>query len=947
MLLSKLVSFAGKHGLKGKSLDELMSLVTELVDDSRDHPVLSLSSDLAPVLSSHSLSIQGTTTVEPHVVAAALAHPTVVAIPSKNPAAVCDGVEGEVDAESQRSNHGATTDSGASDPASNKRRETRRITSTSPAPPLPMRYRDLGLLGLGGMGEVRRVLDRDLNRTVAMKVIAAHLMEQPSSLARFVEEAQVSAQLEHPAIIPVHELGRLLDGRLYFTMQEIRGRTMAKMIREVHRGGHSVGVSAGSGALGAWTFRRLVMAFLRVCEAVAYAHGRGVVHRDLKPSNIMLGRNGEVTVVDWGIAKVLGRPRSGDLDDEQMPLSLRGKPRDLTLRGAVTGTPAYMPPEQAMGQTDRIDTRSDVYALGAILYEVLCGAPPYQGLAGKMLLFEVIQRPPKPVTKLAARPLPEALVEVCERAMAREPALRYQDARALAKEINDWLEGVSRRERAMTHVEASQQADARAAALRADAASLRARARALMKDVSLDDEDTLKAPGWACEDEARALEREAASLRHEAEQRLQSALSHDPELVEAHAALATRYAEDHSAAESQNDSDAASRAEVHLRAHLDALPEQHPARRRHAAYLQGVGSLSLWTDPPGAEVKLYRFVTERRRLVTAFDSALSKTPIQDMVLSTGAYLLTLNAPGRVEVRYPVLIERLGHWDGRPAEGAAPYPVLLPLREWLAPDDVYVAAGWFYAGGDKAAPGAIPRQRLWRDGFIIKRFPITNAEYLIFLNDLMAAGQEVEALRHAPRELAGTAGEEGALIYGQDANGKFYLRPDGSGDPWLADEPARMIDWFGAVAYSRWRADRDALPWRLPSEWEWEKAARGVDGRSYPWGDFLDPSWCCMRDNHGERPMLTDTYPVDDSPYGVRGMAGNVADWCADLYRRNPLDSLSSLDDVSPGWVARGGDWGHDDSCCRVSHRAHHQPFHRSHQLSFRLARSLPDHFKQR
>jgi serine/threonine protein kinase len=177
------------------------------------------------------------------------------------------------------------------------------------------RYEDLGLLGTGGMGEVRRVRDRDLGRTMACKVIHAEMMEQPALLARFIEEAQASAQLQHPGIVPVHEIGRMADGRFYFTMAEVKGRTFTDVIAEVH--GASRGDRWEPGAAG-WTFRRLVDALARACEAVAYAHARGVVHRDLKPENIMLGAHGEVLVVDWGLAKVLGRPdrvaEAGELD---------------------------------------------------------------------------------------------------------------------------------------------------------------------------------------------------------------------------------------------------------------------------------------------------------------------------------------------------------------------------------------------------------------------------------------------------------------------------------------------------------------------------------------------------------------------------------------------------------------------------------------------------------
>ncbi|MDP6932804.1 MAG: serine/threonine-protein kinase, partial [Myxococcota bacterium] len=211
------------------------------------------------------------------------------------------------------------------------------------------RYEDLGLIETGGMGEVRRVRDRELNRTMAMKIIRVEMLDRPKVLARFIEEAQATAQLQHPCIVPVHEVGRLSDGRLYFTMKEVRGRTLAHVINEVHDASPD---EAWEVSPTGWTFRRLVASLLRVCEAVAYAHERGVVHRDLKPDNIMVGEHGEVLLMDWGVAKVMGRQdlaaEAGDLD----PVRTNRSQDDshATRMGLVAGTPAYMSPEQAGGE---------------------------------------------------------------------------------------------------------------------------------------------------------------------------------------------------------------------------------------------------------------------------------------------------------------------------------------------------------------------------------------------------------------------------------------------------------------------------------------------------------------------------------------------------------------------------------------------------------------------
>ena len=254
------------------------------------------------------------------------------------------------------------------------------------------RYDDLGPIGMGGMGEVRRVRDRRLGRVLALKTLHAPALSRPSLVARFLEEAQATAQLQHPGIVPIHDLGTLPDGRLWFTMKEVTGQTFGAVISEVHARSRTRWQPAASG----WTLRRLVDALHQVCEAVGYAHSRGVVHRDLKPDNIMVGSHGEVLVLDWGLAKVLGRPdlaaEDGELDPVQTDRSRASAHQ--TQVGQVAGTPAYMPPEQALGKVDQIDARSDVYALGALLYEVLSGHCPYPGHSAVAVLEQVRRGPP-------------------------------------------------------------------------------------------------------------------------------------------------------------------------------------------------------------------------------------------------------------------------------------------------------------------------------------------------------------------------------------------------------------------------------------------------------------------------------------------------------------------------------------------------------------------------
>ncbi|MCB9796591.1 MAG: SUMF1/EgtB/PvdO family nonheme iron enzyme [Alphaproteobacteria bacterium] len=406
-----------------------------------------------------------------------------------------------------------------------------------------------------------------------------------------------------------------------------------------------------------------------------------------------------------------------------------------------------------------------------------------------------------------------------------------------------------------------------------------------------------------------------------------------PELPEAHALLAAHYQSLHAEAESRRDRAAALRYELLLRDH---------DRGRYARYLQGEGALTLLTDPPGAEVRLHRFVEQERRLVPVFERSLGHTPLVELPLAMGSYLLELRAPGRETVRYPVYIRRQEHWDGVRPGDEAPTPVRLPLEGELGPDEVYVPSGWFLSG-DAGVHNSLPPRRIWVDGFVIGRFPVTNRQYIAFLDDLVAQGREAEALEFVPRERAARQGELGAMCYGRDGAGRFFLAPDADGDIWEPEWPVFNVTWRGAAAYCAWWHAEG----RLPSELEWEKAARGVDGRRYPFGAHVDATWANTKWTRqaGLLPAVVGSHPLDVSVYGVRGVAGNAADWCREPFDRGgpPLshDGRLLLPDAveSDGQRSvRGGTWSYPASWCAVAIRQTFPPTQGITYLSFRVAR---------
>jgi WD40 repeat protein/serine/threonine protein kinase len=316
------------------------------------------------------------------------------------------------------------------------------------------RYEILGELGRGGMGVVYEVHDRVLHRDLAMKIARSDGWSATGvapltgrRLARFLEEVRITGRLEHPAIISVHELGLDANGHPYFTMNRVRGQDLHEVFLEFERGSRK------------WTLQQLIAIVLRACEALAYAHSKGVVHRDLKPANIMVGAFDAVYVMDWGIAKVLpneantkgepGRSRSHEAFD---PGAMRA--RDWqdhtpdsppnTLDGEVLGTPSYMAPEQARGRTNRVDRSADVYSMGAILYRLLSRQRPFEARGQSSTPHtewrRLLDGPPRPLAEVVPKAPPE-LVAICERAMARDPGARYSDMVELTADLRAWLEG--------------------------------------------------------------------------------------------------------------------------------------------------------------------------------------------------------------------------------------------------------------------------------------------------------------------------------------------------------------------------------------------------------------------------------------------------------------------------------------------------------------------------
>jgi serine/threonine-protein kinase len=311
----------------------------------------------------------------------------------------------------------------------------------------PARLQLFGEIARGGMGVILKGRDPTLGRDLAIKVLKAEYTGRAMAEERFVEEAQVGGQLQHPGVVPVYELSRFADGRPFFTMKLVKGRTLAALLTERKTPANDRG--------------RFLQHFQKVCDTIAYAHSRGVIHRDLKPANVMVGNFGEVQVMDWGLAKVL--PRGGVADER---LASRGfTPSDDsqneptvietvrvgsigsdTQAGSVLGTPAYMPPEQAGGEIDKLDERADVFGLGAILFVILTGHPPYLAdTAEATRLMAIRGQLGEAFARLDAAGGDRDLVEMCKRCLSAKREERPRHAGDVADAMKAYLETVEDR----------------------------------------------------------------------------------------------------------------------------------------------------------------------------------------------------------------------------------------------------------------------------------------------------------------------------------------------------------------------------------------------------------------------------------------------------------------------------------------------------------------------
>jgi serine/threonine-protein kinase len=545
------------------------------------------------------------------------------------------------------------------------------------------------------------------------------------------------------------------------------------------------------------------------------------------------------------------------------------------------GTPGYTAPEVYQGRTS---PRSDVYALGALLGE----APD----AGQHTTVD------------------EELSALSLACRDPDPSRRPPHGAAVAQALRAWLDGERRRARAAGLVDTARTHLEAAGVAREEAARALAEARA----------GATRDAAWDAEDRSREAELRATSLAAEGEALLHIALHEDTDCEHAHEALTQAWRRRLLRAEETPDPLEVLRLETQLRSWRDG---------RYAALADSAGQIAINTLPTADWVRVERYTLRRRRLVPE-PVAQIQGPSATLSLAAGSYRLIFRA-GRQQTLLTIRLRRDGAWTWRGADGA-PWPVPL-APSGLGPEDCYVPGGWYTSAPDPGASDTLAPTPFWLRPYVLRRHPVTVGEWSLFLHDLRETLGEAAALAHGPTVINQGDQPTPAVRWRE---GRIEMSADGWRTLWPETWPVSLISQQDALAYAAWLAKRTGLPWRLPTEQEWEHAGRGDDGRVFPWGDHIEPGWTCNAQTESGPPSRAPvgSYPLDESPYGVQDLSGNVREWCSTPWEAQAGRSPPT----TPLVVIRGGAWTSAPSMCRLAMRFAGRPGDRLTSLGMRLAR---------
>ena len=731
------------------------------------------------------------------------------------------------------------------------------------------RYVDGEELGRGGLGKVVGVYDKHMQRQVARKTLLKGGYATSIEVENLLKEGILTGQLEHPNIIPIYDMGVNAKGQPYYTMPQLPKNNLQETL-ETRK----------------FELNQVVKILQQVCLGLGYAHSRGVVHCDLKPSNIALGHYGEVYILDWGLAHHYLTDDSNRHDELFDSLDEGGSP--------IRGTPLFMAPE--LLRYEIIAPSVDLYALGVILYLVLCGSFPFYEGHILALVRAVCTKEPLPPSLRTSEYVPESLERICLKLLEKKPEERYLSCQALYDDLVLYLEGIEekklREQKAKSEFEAAKllsgqlhQATTRRKHTQKTYEFTKAN---FPLGASYEERTSL----WKLEEVYLQAEQEEAKLFGTSVQKYTQALAFAPEHPGIRRGLASLYMEGFLKAEQKQD--------LSQQIYYRNLIELYEDEGALTSFLDQKVTVELTTDPPGAEVVLYRYVEQAYRQRPIAVQVLGETPLS-FDCEQGSHLLKIHKEGYREVSCPIFLER---------EAAIHRKIKLYNDEDIGKGYVYVPGGTFYYGGDLNAPMGGPLESVHEDDFFMSKYPVSFGEYLEYFNELHQADPELAASMIPRSE---------APFLELDETGRYTLIRDelwhGSikeqypaGEGHEARLPAFSISWFEAILYCRWRSQKEGRLVTLPTEHQWEKAARGADKRFYPWGNRFDPSFCKMRLSRKItelQPEPLGVFEDDRSVYGIEDVVGSIAEWVLS-YEQVEVDAIKK--DPRKMAMQRGGGW---------------------------------------
>jgi serine/threonine protein kinase/formylglycine-generating enzyme required for sulfatase activity len=878
---------------------------------------------------------------------------------------------------------------------------------TAPAATAKEKYEVVGELGKGGMAQVLKVLDRDLKREVAMKMLlpedgGSAAGQTRDALLRFIEEAQATGQLEHPNIVPVHDLGVDATGRVYFTLKYVQGHSLKHAIR----GRDENAVSPdGMRFRDIYSPQRVLEILISICQAVAYAHSKGIIHRDLKPDNVMLGKYGEVLVMDWGLAKVVGIKDSSAATSQEtvriVSTTRAAGMSEATMEGSVAGTPAYMSPEQAAGKISAIDQRTDIYALGAILYEVLSGVPPYRGANALQTVQQVLNGPPAAIKSQKGghgfAPIPRELAGICERAMARQPEDRYPTATALRDDLQAYVENrpVSaapdtslqklakwvKRNRRQVQSGTLSAATVLLLVLAAWFGWQQWRLHQFLTEGqnllnAAREEYKFKTAAQAPNRDVyaaqinRSIWLQNASLFRAALQQamdpVRKALDLSRNNWQARSLMAEANMDLWRLATYEENTELANvtRREVERFAPDPAL---------YSTELNGFGALIAGFDAPDAEAFLFRFETltlpakdgvtpPPRWIPVPYDAKYRAADLKFLEQERARAIAGKPLPADKHSIFnlePTAASRVGSAGRVIIPELPPGNYMLLVRapgrievrvsfrmerlarvkqDYLLPKVEDNPPGFFYmAGGDIMVGGETAGAAA---PHTMKVGPAW-----IFHDEISMADYAAFLLwltqngrtDEARRRLPRDFGKNLAALGG---DGRLAPADAGIDAAAFAKSPVRGVSYSDARAYVAWRSQQDGLQYRLPKDYEWEAACRGADGRKYSWGETPGQGLAVVTQGYGDTGgNMSWKWEdyKDESPWGIHNLAGAAAEWTESLYDPN----AKAQDPVYGQLTIRGNAWALPPVGLECAFRTSGQPDYFHPTIGFRIALDHP------